>query len=250
MCVHYGEYIIQKLGDREELLGADVIVANRMLKNHVIEQTGVKAYAPFSEAAANALHLSELSQPLLQHTETYEHIGEVKMRVFDLRPVWERALERKRRFVSKEEAWVSSAVDVPYPPVLVWEALNTLSLEAQMLMLDVAERNDTLGGRVRDEAQFHCAHEDRHFYAKVVDWSPFEYYIIHQRADPFGNMEYDQTRRLIPIGNGTRLLVTMSTPEPGVSEEVRGQFQWMASLFGNLQVVIEKAVSEGKLALS
>jgi hypothetical protein len=25
MCVHYGEYLIQKLGDREELLGADVI---------------------------------------------------------------------------------------------------------------------------------------------------------------------------------------------------------------------------------
>src|SRR6185436_20893290 len=49
MCIHYGEYVIQKLGDREELLGADAIVPHRMLKNSVIEKTGIKAYALFSE---------------------------------------------------------------------------------------------------------------------------------------------------------------------------------------------------------
>ena len=41
MVIHYGEYSIQKLGDREELLGADVIVPHRMLKNNVIERTGI-----------------------------------------------------------------------------------------------------------------------------------------------------------------------------------------------------------------
>jgi hypothetical protein len=53
MCIHYGDYIVQKLGDHEELLGADVIIPHRMLKNHVVEQTGVKAYALFSEAAVH-----------------------------------------------------------------------------------------------------------------------------------------------------------------------------------------------------
>jgi uncharacterized protein YndB with AHSA1/START domain len=44
MCIHYGEYLIQKLGDQEELLGAEVIVAHRILKSHVMETTGwVKA---------------------------------------------------------------------------------------------------------------------------------------------------------------------------------------------------------------
>ena len=119
MCVHYGEYIIQKLGDREELLGADVIVPHRMLKNHVIEQTGVKAYALFSEAAADALRLSELSQPLIPHTESYEHLGDVKMQVFDLAPVWESAQEQKRVFVNKEDAWIFLELDLPYPPTLI-----------------------------------------------------------------------------------------------------------------------------------
>jgi uncharacterized protein DUF2652 len=58
MVIHYGEYVIQKLGDREELLGADVIVPHRMLKNSVIEQTGIESYALFSEAAAEASKLS------------------------------------------------------------------------------------------------------------------------------------------------------------------------------------------------
>jgi Protein of unknown function (DUF2652) len=250
ICVHYGEYIVQKLGDHEELLGADVIVPHRMLKNHVIEHTGITAYALFSDAAANALHLSELSQPLVPHTESYEHLGEVKMQVFDLHPVWKNAQERKRHIVSKEEAWVSFETDVPYPPALVWEILNTPSLEARMLMLDVAERTDSMGGRIREEAQFHCAHEASHFYAKMIDWKPFEYYTIRQRAEPFGNIEYYQTRRLIPLENGTRLLVTMGKPDPEVTEEVRGQFQWMAGLFGNLQSVIEQALAEGKVTTS
>ena len=250
ICVHYGEYILQKLGDREELLGADVIVPHRMLKNHVIENTGIKAYALFSEAAANALNLAELSQPLIPHSESYEHFGEVKMQVFHLQPVWKRAQERKRHVVPKEEAWVTFEIDLPYPPVLVWEALNTPALEARMLLLDVAERTDTMGGRIREEAQFHCAHEESHFYAKMVDWKPFEYYTIRQRAEPFGNVEYFQTRRLIPLENGTRLVVTMSKPEPDAGKEMQGQFQWMAGLFANIQSVVEQELSEGRITFS
>ena len=95
MVIHYGEFVIQKLGDREELLGADVIVPHRMLKNRVVEQTGIESYAIFSEAAAEALNLSNLAYPLVPHSEVYEHLGEVHMQVLDLRKVWEREQGRK-----------------------------------------------------------------------------------------------------------------------------------------------------------
>jgi len=42
----------------------------------------------------------------------------------------------------------------------------------------------------------------------------------------------------------------MGKPDQVVTEEVRGQFQWMAGLFGNLQSVIEQALAEGKITLS
>lgn len=247
ICVHYGEYIIQKLGDREELLGADVIVPHRMLKNHVIEQTGIKAYTLFSEAAAQALHLSAWTQPLVTHSESYEHIGEVKMQVFDLQPIWKTMEERSRHVITKEEAWVRFEIDLPYPAALVWEYLSTPELEARVLQLDTVERTDLLSGRVREESMFHCAHGDAHFYAKIVDWKPFEYYTFLQRAEPLGNIEYYQTRRLIPLENGTRLLVYLSEPESGATEELCGQLQGMVQIFSNIKSVMDQDVTDGKV---
>ena len=245
MCIHYGEYLLQKLGDREELLGADVIVPHRMLKNHIIEQTGIKAYALFSEAAAQALRLSELSQPLIPHTESYEHLGEVKMQVFDLGPIWNNAQNRKRCFVSKEEAWVLFETDLPFPPMLVWDYLTSPNLEAGFLKFDYGERTDNLGGRVREDAGFHCAHGDLHVHSKILDWKPFEYYTSDQTAL---GLTYRQTRRLIPTENGTRLAIYMTKPPENVSDEVRGLFQQsIDDGYEGLKSYIEQDIASGKI---
>src|SRR5215217_7773673 len=123
MCIHYGEYLIQTLGDREELLGADVIVPHRMLKNHVIEKTGIKSYALFSEVAAQKLHLLAYCQEAVPHSESYEHLGEVAMCVRDLQAVWEAYKEKSRQFVDAQEAWVKWEGNIPFPPALIWEFL-------------------------------------------------------------------------------------------------------------------------------
>jgi hypothetical protein len=248
MCIHYGEYIVQKLGDREELLGADVIVPHRMLKNHVTDQTGVKAYALFSQAAEDALHLSELSQPLIPHTESYEHLGEVNMQIFDLAPVWKSAQEQKRNFVSKEDAWISLEVDLPYPPVLVWEHLTKPDFEAGFLGYDYAERTDTLGGRVREGAGFHCAHGDLHVYSNVLDWKPFEYYTLKQSAL---GISYICTRHLTPVENGTHLGVYLTKPPENSSDEVRQMLQSAVDQgYAGLRPYIEKNINAGKITVS
>ena len=246
MCIHYGEYIIQKLGDREELLGADVIVPHRMLKNRVIEQTGVKAYALFSEAAANALHLSELSQPLISHTESYEHLGELKMQVFDLGQVWKNAQEKNRNFISKEEAWVFIELDLPFPPLLVWEYLTKPDLEAGFLKFDYGERTDNLGGRVREDAGFHCAHGDLHVHSKILDWKPFDYYTMDQAAL---GLTYRATRRLASLENGTRLAVYLTMPPENNSDEVKRLFQEsIDNGYAGLKSYIEQDIANGKVA--
>ena len=48
--VHHGEAIVQKVAGRQELLGSDVIVVHRLLKNDVVEGLGMKAYALLSQA--------------------------------------------------------------------------------------------------------------------------------------------------------------------------------------------------------
>src|SRR5918911_4958365 len=52
---HVGQVIRQKVFGREELVGADVIVVHRLLKNSVVESTGIEAYALFSDACLAAM---------------------------------------------------------------------------------------------------------------------------------------------------------------------------------------------------
>jgi len=249
MVIHFGEYAVQKLGDREELLGADVIVPHRMLKNHVIEETGIECYALFSEAATEALNLNELAYPLVPHTETYEHIGEVQMQVLDLHKVWEREQEKKRVLVSPESAWLTYERELPFPPSIVWGYLTVPSLETKYLGYDLVERTDSLGGRYQAESTYHCAHGETHFFNTILDWKPLEYYTIHQKIE--GITEFKQTRRLTPTENGTRLTFYTSRPPTGATEELRENvFAIIQEGTKGFKELLEADIASGKITLS
>lgn len=67
--IHHGEYIVQAVGPRIELLGPDVNIVHRLLKNDAVVEVGATAYALFTEAATEALELdlsdaSTLRQPI------------------------------------------------------------------------------------------------------------------------------------------------------------------------------------------
>src|SRR4249919_4008384 len=48
VIAHHGSVIRHRVAGHEELVGSDVIVAHRLLKNHVAERLGIPAYALFS----------------------------------------------------------------------------------------------------------------------------------------------------------------------------------------------------------
>jgi len=249
MVIHYGEYVIQKLGDREELLGADVIVPHRMLKNHVIEQTGIESYALFSEAAAEVLKLSELAYPLLPHVEAYEHIGEVKMQALDLRKVWQREQDRKRVVVTPEDAWITLGYDTPYPAVVVWEYLTNRSLEQKYLEYDFVERTDTLGGRTQQDTTYHCAHGETHFFNTILDWKPFEYLTIRQKVSI--GLETIQTRKVEPTENGSRLMFLLGKPETNATEEIRQLLiNFIDDAAGKFKTQLESDIANGTITVA
>ncbi len=246
MCIHYGEYIIQTLGDREELLGADVIVPHRMLKNTVIEKTGVKAYALFSEAAAGALRLAELSQPLIPHSETYEHLGELKMLVYDLHAVMEREEARKSFLVDPDTAWIKIELDIPFPPSLIWGYITTPALEGPILGLEYVKRVDELGGRTRPGARFHCAHSSGDFFNDIVDWKPFRYYTVHQNV---AGLQYYRMIRLDYDGAITKFGMYVSRPDQEAPEGFR-EFLESAARQGyeRIPAFIQADVENGKIS--
>ena len=220
MVIHYGEYVLQKLGDRQELLGADVIVPHRMLKNTVIEQTGIESYALFSEAAAEASKLSELAYPLVAHSETYEHIGRVNMQVLDLHQVWEREQEKQRFVIAPEEAWLTFEWELPNEaPSIIWEYLTTPRLEQQWAGYDLVERTDSLGGRLQTNATYHCAHGEIHFFNKILDWKPFEYVSLEQNINI--GIKLVQTRWIHVSPAGNKLIFYIRKPEEPVTDELK-----------------------------
>jgi hypothetical protein len=248
MCVHYGEYLVQSLGDREELLGADVIVPHRMLKNHVIERTGIRAYALFSEAAANALQVHRLCEPLISHKETYEHLGEVNMFVHNLGSAWEREQARRKILVDPKDAWIAIELDVPFPPSLIWDVITTPALEGPLLGLEYVRRVDELGGRTQPESNFHCAHSSGDFFNKVVDWKPFDYYTTQQAV---AGLEYHRTIRLQYDGTKTKFTLHVSKPKQEAPEGFREFLETAARQgYERLPSAIQSQLDDGKISVS
>ncbi len=80
---HHGDYIVQQVVERRELVGSDVNLIHRLTKNHVADETGWHAYIMLTEQCLDHLHLN--LEDTHTQIESYEHLGEVKTYVMDLR---------------------------------------------------------------------------------------------------------------------------------------------------------------------
>ena len=88
--VHHGAAILQRVAGRQELLGSDVIIAHRLLKNEVVEKLGINAYALISEKCIDASDIDPAALGMREHTETYDRIGDVHAWAHDLERRWQR----------------------------------------------------------------------------------------------------------------------------------------------------------------
>ena len=179
LFVHYGEYVVQDMRGKQELGGPDVIIAHRMMKNQVREKTGVKAYTLLTDAAIQKLGLQGMCIQMAAHSETYEHIGEVQMWVYDLKAAWERERERNPVRVEKEGAWFKAEADFPLPPALVWDYLNKPEYRRQWQVAEGFYITNLDKGRVGVGSVNHCAHgENAETLMTILDWRPFDYMTV------------------------------------------------------------------------
>jgi hypothetical protein len=80
--LHHGDFIVQQVAGIKDLLGTDVTLIHRLLKNHVAESTSWKGYALLTNQALERMQLDKNSY--LQQTESYEHLGKVETYVMDM----------------------------------------------------------------------------------------------------------------------------------------------------------------------
>ncbi len=80
--LHAGAFVIQPMGGANELVGSEVVMVHRLLKNRAAELVGTGAYALITEAAAGMLQIPPGGfVPLVEH---YEHLPPISTRVLPL----------------------------------------------------------------------------------------------------------------------------------------------------------------------
>lgn len=172
--VHFGAFAIQHIGGHDELVGNDVNLIHRLLKNHVVESTGYSAYCLFTESAITQLGLADNVEAMAAHVETYEHLGEVNVWVQNMHPVW----EQKRRGTSfpfpPEQVLLRYEIDVELPPERVWDYFMQPEFLKILLAADRSEVANRERGRIAPGSVYHCYHGDQLIPLTILEWQPFE----------------------------------------------------------------------------
>jgi uncharacterized protein YndB with AHSA1/START domain len=224
--VHVGDVVRQRVFGREELVGADVIVVHRLLKNSVVETTGIGAYALLSQASTDAFGLDPAALGMLPHAETYEYIGDVAGWVDDLERRWQEEDARARVRVAPEESILGTSYEVEAPPQTVWEFLTTPGRRVQWQagVTDVIE--EAPGNRRAIGTTNHCMHGKDAIIEEVLDWRPYDYFTMRSTiGTPLGAVKVIGTFELEPTTTGTRVDVRFAQPKGLKDRAMLGQMR-------------------------
>jgi uncharacterized protein YndB with AHSA1/START domain len=240
LLAHHGTILRQRVAGREELVGSPVIVAHRLLKNAITEQTGIRAYALYT---AECLAAAGIEDPaalgLIEHRETYDHLGEVVGWIADLDAAWRAALERDRVVIDRTSAMAVSEFELPGTPALVWDFVTSPARRVRWQAGVDSIEEATANGRRGVGTINHCIHGKDAIVEEIVDWRPPEYYTFDFKVPIPGAPKIRATEALTETPDGTR--VTISIGRPRSSKD-------RAFLMGALPM-IEPMFTAGRVAL-
>jgi hypothetical protein len=252
--VHYGTFALEPLPAYTELIGTDVNLIHRLTKNKVTEEIGYHAYVLYTQTALEHLGIPELFDDLSAHLENYEDVGEVKVYLQDMHPIWETRKHRFHTVVKPDEADFSLDQEFPLPPAILWEYLTKPQYRSIIFGADSQRIEDFKQGRIGDGSVYICAHGKNLSMHSIVDWHPFEQYTI-QSTTPGGYL-YLMTIRLTPHENSTTATVLFGELQdaPRIIKIALGFIagrSLVPALGGGLEALnerIEADISQGKIA--
>jgi uncharacterized protein YndB with AHSA1/START domain len=163
--VHHGKFSRQRLGSVEQLHGADVIVAHRLLKNKVPS----KEYLLVTDAVLERLP-ADVRARFRPHREEFD-LGAITGGYEEIAYLWEEAQKNERQRVLPEEAQINSEVTVKAPLALVDRVmLEPAVMERYLFSDDVVAIPGARGEELGTE--FHCHHGGGVVSMRVVSVEP------------------------------------------------------------------------------
>jgi hypothetical protein len=211
---HSGWSIHQKMAGRDELMGSDVIVVHRLLKNHVVVQLGLTAYALLTQACVDATGIDPAALGMVASTETYEGIGEIQSWVHDLERRWQEEDSRRRVRVTAADAIFSASVATAAPPQLAWEFTTEPGRRLGWQTGTTEIRVDARGGRRGVGTTNHCMHGKDAVIEEILDWRPYDY--LTERTTmgtPLGQVKFLTSLEFEPTPSGTIVHFLFGAPK-------------------------------------
>ena len=211
---HHGTVGRQRFAGREELVGSPVIAAHRLLKNAVTEQTGIAAYVLYTEDCLRAAGIDDPAGALrlIEHRETYDHLGEIVGWVADLGAAWQADLERTRVVVEPDKAMLTLSFDLPAPPAIAWEYLTSPARRPRWQSGVQAVVEQTAAGRRGVGTTNHCVHGKDAIVEEVLDWRPPEYFTLRWQMPIPNAPKVRSTDVLTETAEGTHVEMRIERP--------------------------------------
>ena len=170
---HHGDYIIQTVRDKQEMIGSDVNLAHRLMKNHIAEKTGWHAYMLLTEQCLEHMHVN--LEDAHVSIESYEHLEETKTFSLDLHTRYQQILESRRIQLTPEDAMIVVAVDMKLAPAQAWDWYYNPQKKNLWQPHVKWSKGDRPNGRMGVGASNHCAHGKGMSTEVFLDWRPFDY---------------------------------------------------------------------------
>ena len=212
IVMHCGEYARTEVGGMTTLSGPDVIAVHRLLKNRIVEMTGVADYLLVTQACVDDLGVAPMVAAWTPHSEEYEHIGVVDGYVSSLSDVWSSLQLQTEIKVSPTDAWDTVRGQSIAPPAVIWD--HIIDPRKRITWLGAAvgmELKETESGRVGPGTEFHCAHGDGAITLfTILDMRPYDYLTVMVEFAENSLVKY--TYYLMPSGAGTRVFLHAAPP--------------------------------------
>ena len=235
--VHHGSFVRSRIAGRDELAGADVILAHRLLKGAAASERQA-GFAQFTAASVVALGIEPREAGMTAARESFEHIGEIDTWLLDLEGRWATESDRRRREIEPGSAIVDESVDVAADPADCWAHLTAPALRPRWEGPIVITE---LGGGARrgigTTAQ--CVTGRLATLEEVVDWQPFDHAGWRLTVPSIGAV--DATADLEPIDGGTRVRLrwaVRSADSPVAADIARVRAERRAALDRLAQVLV------------
>jgi hypothetical protein len=224
--VHHGTILRQRVAGHEELLGADVIVVHRLLKNEVVKTTGIDAYALFSQACVDVMDVDVAALGMQPTSETYEHIGTVPVWVHDLERRWADEEARTRVIVEPRNTMKEVSIPTGAPPQVAWEFMTAPGRRIGWQIGVTGVEVTATGNRRGVGATNHCLHGKEASVEELLDWRPYDYFTLRNTIPtPMGTIRLLETTEFEPTPDGTVIRWRFAAPKRSKDRAVVRQME-------------------------